>query len=73
MRTRLFFLFFSIVLIFAYEINEPEVQMSDNNFVPPSLTQIEKDKLLACAEIISSKLSLDNVFLFNIENYRRHF
>ena len=69
MRTRLYFLFLSIVIALSSQVPDAEVEMSDN-FVPPSLTPVEKDKLLACAEIISSKISLDNVLFNNIENIR---
>jgi hypothetical protein len=69
MKTRLFFLSLTIALALTSQVSDAEVEMSDN-FVPPSLTPLEKDKLLACAEIISSKLNLDNVLLNNLENIR---
>jgi hypothetical protein len=73
-----------VVILFVVAISSISSQDNENqqfnfkvNEGAPTLEPFEKDRILACAEILSRKFQHDAVTLqmfiiFNIENFRRH-
>lgn len=62
MKAELFILFIFVTVIYSAEVIEA------NPFDASSVPPLDQDKLLACAEMITSKAQNDQVFLYNLEN-----